>query len=61
LSEALAFPADQLLVVYCEGGDCQTSVSLAKLIHQRGFTDIRILFGGWEEWSAAGLPEQRRP
>jgi rhodanese-related sulfurtransferase len=58
LPQALAFLSGQVLVVYCEGGDCQTSVSLAKLIHERGFTDIRILSGGWEEWTAAGLPEE---
>jgi rhodanese-related sulfurtransferase len=61
LSTALPFPEDQVLVVYCEGGDCQTSVSLAKLIHERGFTDIRILSVGWDEWVAAGLPEERSP
>ena len=56
LSEQLAFPQSSILVVYCEGGDCQTSVTLAKAIHDMGFPDIRILSGGWEEWSAAGLP-----
>ncbi|MDH4271912.1 MAG: rhodanese-like domain-containing protein [Candidatus Aminicenantes bacterium] len=61
LSTALSFPEDQLLVVYCEGGDCQTSVSLAKLIHERGFMDIRILSGGWAEWVSAGLPEEGSP
>ena len=54
--EALPYPQDQILVVYCEGGDCQTSVSLAKLIQARGFRDIRIFAGGWTEWSSAGLP-----
>jgi rhodanese-related sulfurtransferase len=54
--EALLYPPDQALVVYCEGGDCQTSISLAKLIHEKGFTDIRVFTGGWAEWSAAGLP-----
>jgi rhodanese-related sulfurtransferase len=56
LSATLPFPEDQVLVVYCEGGDCQTSVALAKLIHERGFTDIRVLSGGWGDWVAAGLP-----
>jgi rhodanese-related sulfurtransferase len=54
--EALAYPPDQILIVYCEGGDCQTSISLAKLIHALGFRDLRIFAGGWTEWSAAGLP-----
>jgi len=53
------FPGAQVLVIYCEGGDCQTSISLAKLIHDRGYQDIRIFSGGWAEWSAAGLPEEK--
>lgn len=53
---AVLFPPDQCLVVYCEGGDCQTSTALARLIHDRGFRDIRIFAGGWTEWTAAGLP-----
>jgi rhodanese-related sulfurtransferase len=46
------------LVVYCEGGDCQSSLTLAKQLHDKGFTDIRVLSGGWEEWKKAGLPEE---
>jgi rhodanese-related sulfurtransferase len=57
----LDFPGGQTLVVYCEGGDCQTSISLAKIIHDKGYKDIRIFTGGWDEWHAAGLPEERSP
>jgi rhodanese-related sulfurtransferase len=57
----LAFPGIQTLVVYCEGGDCQTSQSLAQIMHDRGYTDIRILAGGWSEWREAGLPEEKGP
>jgi rhodanese-related sulfurtransferase len=46
------------LVVYCEGGDCQSSLILAKRLHDEGFKDIRVLSGGWEEWRKAGLPEE---
>ncbi len=52
---------ERTLVVYCEGGDCQTSIALAKLIHGQGFRDIRILMGGWAEWTAAGLPVEESP
>jgi rhodanese-related sulfurtransferase len=58
---SLDFPGVQTLVVYCEGGDCQASQSLAKMLHDRGYTDIRILAGGWAEWKEAGLPEERAP
>jgi rhodanese-related sulfurtransferase len=60
-SGMLDFPGAQILVIYCEGGDCQTSIALAKIIHDRGYQDIRIFAGGWAEWSAAGLPEERSP
>src|SRR4030042_4405655 len=55
----LDFPGAQTLIVYCEGGDCQTSIALAKIIHDKGYKDIRIFTGGWAEWSGAGLPEER--
>jgi len=58
-SGMLDFPGAQTLVIYCEGGDCQTSISLAKIIHDRGYQDIRIFTGGWAEWRAAGLPEEK--
>jgi rhodanese-related sulfurtransferase len=52
----MPFSPDQILIVYCEGGDCRTSIALAQLIRRKGFKDIRIFSGGWVEWSAAGLP-----
>jgi rhodanese-related sulfurtransferase len=55
----LGLPDGQILVIYCEGGDCQTSISLAKIIHDRGYQDIRIFSGGWTEWDASGLPEEK--
>lgn len=57
----LDFPGAQTLIIYCEGGDCQTSLALAKIIHDKGYKDIRIFSGGWTEWSAAGLPEEKSP
>lgn len=51
-----SFSPDRTLVVYCEGGDCQTSIALARLLHDMGFRDIRVFEGGWAEWSAAGMP-----
>lgn len=50
---------ERTLVVYCEGGDCQSSLHVAKLLHDEGFKDIRVMTGGWEEWKKAGLPEER--
>jgi rhodanese-related sulfurtransferase len=52
-------PLEGTLVVYCEGGDCASSLALAKLLHEEGFADIRIFNGGWEEWERAGLPGEK--
>ncbi len=52
----LPYSQDHVLVVYCEGGGCQTSIALAKLIHALGFRNIRIFSDGFGEWSASGLP-----
>ncbi|MBC7348910.1 MAG: rhodanese-like domain-containing protein [Candidatus Aminicenantes bacterium] len=52
-------PGGQPLIIYCEGGDCLTSLNLARLLHERGFRDLRIFSGGWEDWTAAGLPVEK--
>ncbi len=58
-AELLALPPEGTLVVYCEGGDCRSSLELAKALHGRGFRDLRVLSGGWDEWARAGLPVER--
>ena len=50
---------ERIVVVYCEGGDCQSSLHLAKRLHDKGFKDVRVMTGGWEGWTKAGLPEER--
>ncbi len=57
--EILDRPDDMTIVVYCEGGACQSSLALAKRLHDEGFKDIRVFSGGWEEWTKAGLPEEK--
>lgn len=54
----LALSRDLTLIVYCEGGDCRSSLGLARLLHDKGFKDIRVMTGGWAEWSQAGLPAE---
>lgn len=57
--EFLAFPKERTVVIYCEGGDCQSSLGLAKILHEEGFEDLRVMMGGWADWTLAGLPEER--
>ena len=47
---------DHALVVYCSGGDCQSSLALARLLAGRGMKEVRVFPGGWAEWTEAGLP-----
>ncbi len=53
---ALGIAPNHPLVVYCNGGDCQTSILLARILHEAGFTAIKIFQGGWAEWLTAGFP-----
>jgi len=52
----LSFSIKDTLVIYCDGSECQSSVALAKLLHQYGYQNIKVFFGGWREWMEAGLP-----
>lgn len=47
------------IVVYCSGGTCHDSKMVAQALLSLGFTNVRIFPGGWEQWSADGLPAQR--
>lgn len=60
VEEQIAFPREKTLIVYCDGNECQSSVLLAKALAKYGFEDIRVFFGGWVEWVAAGLPQSEK-
>jgi rhodanese-related sulfurtransferase len=47
------------LVLYCDGGDCESSTALARILSERGVRNIRVMLGGWVEWLKAGLPEAK--
>ncbi len=58
-AEVMEIARDRTLVVYCEGGNCQVSLALAHRLTGEGFRDVRVFSGGWEAWTAAGLPEEK--
>ncbi|MEK7248957.1 MAG: rhodanese-like domain-containing protein [Bacteroidota bacterium] len=43
-------PKDKLIVTYCDGAECNSSIELAKKLSEAGFTNVRMFFGGWNEW-----------
>jgi 3-mercaptopyruvate sulfurtransferase SseA len=44
-------PYDKTIVVYCDGGACDLSHSVAETLQQMGIEKIFLYIGGWEEWS----------
>jgi rhodanese-related sulfurtransferase len=56
LRSSLNVPLEKTIVVYCDGGDCQESLALAKVLHSQGYKNIRVFTGGWAEWVGTGRP-----
>lgn len=54
--ENIPLPYDNPIVVYCDGSECQSSTNLAKHLAEKDYADIRVFFGGWEEWKNSELP-----
>jgi rhodanese-related sulfurtransferase len=57
LRPALDAAKDKPIVVYCAGGACHDSKMVAQALTALGFSNVRIYPGGWDGWTAAGLPE----
>jgi rhodanese-related sulfurtransferase len=51
-------PKGRLLVVYCDGESCNSSVELATLLYGSGFSNVKVFFGGWSEWLAHKQPTE---
>ncbi len=48
-------PKDHEIIAYCDGTECETSLLLARELIDLGYEDIKVFFGGWQEWRDAGL------
>jgi len=49
---------DTLIITYCDGQECNSSMDLATKLSEAGFTNVKFFFGGWSEWQAHGSPEE---
>ncbi|MFP4465898.1 MAG: rhodanese-like domain-containing protein [Candidatus Goldiibacteriota bacterium] len=47
---------DKVLVTYCNGIGCHISDKVAYNLFDKGYRQIAIFFGGWNEWVKAGYP-----
>lgn len=46
---------DRLIITYCDGADCNSSIELATKLSEAGFTRVKMFFGGWNEWQSRHL------
>jgi len=56
LTGVLEANRDKPIIVYCSGGECHDSKLVANALLSLGFSDVTVFTGGWDAWSAAGLP-----
>lgn len=54
-------PPDSTVVIYCVGGECDASKNVAARLEQFGYTDLRIMGAGYNEWEMAQLPKAFGP
>jgi rhodanese-related sulfurtransferase len=47
---------EKLLVIYCDGNDCDTSKRLANEIVNLGYKNVYVFLGGFKVWREAQLP-----
>jgi rhodanese-related sulfurtransferase len=46
-----SIPKADLVLAYCDGGDCHLSHDLSEYMNERGWKRIIVYEGGWAEWS----------
>ncbi len=44
------------IVTYCIDFNCEDSTFLANKLHEKGYTDILVYKGGFDDWQALGNP-----
>ena len=47
-----SIPKGELVLIYCDGGDCHLSHDLSETMIQQGWKRIIVYEGGWEEWTS---------
>ena len=57
-AELSSAPKDSLLIVYCDGAECNSSIELSVKFMDSGFTNVKVFYGGWQEWKSANLPTE---
>ena len=53
-------PKDREIVTYCACPRDESSITAAQILQASGFTRVRVLQGGWNEWLRANGPVEPR-
>jgi len=54
------WPKDSIIVVYCDGGECEASHLVeARLKQQKAFERVYLIEAGFPGWQSAGLPTEK--
>ncbi len=53
-------PKDREIITYCACPKDESSIKAAQVLAASGFTRVKVLQGGWNEWLKAGGPVQRK-
>lgn len=51
IQRLIGLPRDKIVLIYCDGGECELSHRVADVLKNFGFGPIYIYKGGWAEWS----------
>jgi rhodanese-related sulfurtransferase len=47
------------IITYCDGGECDIGVELAKELIERGYKNVYVLGEGYPGWEASGYPMEK--
>lgn len=45
-------PKDRVILIYCDGGECELSHHVAEILKNFGYGPMFIYTGGWAEWTS---------
>jgi rhodanese-related sulfurtransferase len=51
-----SIPKEKILVIYCDGVECNSSIELALKLLDLKYSNVKIFFGGWQEWKKNNYP-----
>jgi len=54
-------PKNSLVVTYCSCPADESAIAAARILLQNGFTNVRVLKGGWREWQKISGQTEKKP